>query len=247
MKRFFLAIFAVAAALTANARIPLTLLGNGGAAISGTTVSLVQDAYDPVTSTTSSGTSAVTYNHAQGNLTYGGVFVGVAWRGSNTITAITYGGTAMTLLVSYAPYNTSNSAIYWLPLGTSSSGSKTVSITFSGSTAVDFGAVTFSGVHQAGGFTTGSTHNSGTNNLGDVPGVATASTSNIVIGIGEADPQTGTAITPYGTVTNYWTETTLLTAGFGWAPGTGSTVSVAWNGPSVTYDTGAAVVITAGP
>lgn len=211
------------------------------ASVSSAGNAITQDFASAMTSTTASSTS---YSHAQGSLVNGYVVVGVAWRGSNTISSLTYGGTAMTLLASYS-YNTSNSSIYGLALGTSS-GSQTVAITFSASTSFDIGSVTFSNVHQAGGFSTVSYHNAFTNNIGSGT-IATTSTNQVVISIAEGDPQTGGTITPQGNVNTYWSESTLLIAAFGWAQGAVGNTPMVWGTTSINYCTAAIVVLTPAP
>ena len=245
MKRF-LAFLLLATVASANS-LPLAKWTNRAVNFSGGAVSIVQDYASPLKSTTTTGTGTASYSHTQGNLTYGAVFVGIAWSGTASVNTITYGGTTMTLLVSYAPYNTSNSAIYWLPLGTSSSGSKTVAVSFTASTSVDIGSVTYSGVHQAGGFGTYGYHNNATNSMG-YGSFNTSASTDVVLVVGQDNPETGLTVTAFGSTTSFWTDKTLMQAGFGYAAGTGGTIGAGWTlSSNGTYVTAALVDITKGP
>jgi hypothetical protein len=96
-------------------------------------------------------TSPTTFTHTCGSLTNGAVLVGVAfWQnvaGTGTVTGITYGGNAMTVVGT--PQNTGAmySALYRLIAP--AAGANTVSITYSGALlTATAGAMSFSGVDQ---------------------------------------------------------------------------------------------------
>lgn len=114
-----------------------------------------RDAY--TTDTAHNQVSPLSFSHPQGSLTNGAaiVMVNVASYGGSAVTGITYGGAAMTLLKS-ASFD-SNVYIYGIALGTSASGSKTVSVTFSNEATqfIEFVSVTtYSGVNQSLSFNT---------------------------------------------------------------------------------------------
>jgi hypothetical protein len=104
--------------------------------------------------------AAETIVHAQGALTNGYVVVTLFTElNATTVSGITYGGAAMSVIASYGVATNPKTWYYGLALGTSAAGNKNVAVTLGGADDWAYCITTWNGVHQT---TSAYTHVSGT-------------------------------------------------------------------------------------
>lgn len=75
------------------------------------------------------------------------LIVGVAWRGTQTVSSVTYNGVAMTQVAAHAAGG-NNTRVKQYYLINPASGANTVSVTMSGATNLVVGSISFNGAHQ---------------------------------------------------------------------------------------------------
>lgn len=192
---------------------------------------------DNATGSAQASVSSITVNHSQGSLTNGYaviVVVGSYWQAYTT--TVTYGGVACTLIS-----GTSN--MYALPLGTATSGSKSVVATFDNTLYnARVAVVTFSGVAQATNFT--STLFTGYQNAVANDITSTASSE---LALGLCFDSGGNSVTVSESDTLLWKTNTNPALSFVKKTGAAGTLTFNWSFSASTNFAFNAVVLRAAP